>query len=813
MGSLLSEVLPGYCIVLNMSFSSVDWEEELSGEEMSGEDDESSLSVSLSEESEEDNYAEKLSTLQDIVASVQSKVPEHSTAQRLSSGIQESSAPSDFGFNPRQKLTVADLLPTITNSDPRLRKSLKLLDADDSKNPSKRTGIPAKLHVPLPKRQQNRLDRAAAYDKSKETLDRWMDSVKHNRRAEHLSFPLADPTAAAAQGTDRFTSTTHSQPLNDLESTIQDILQKSGLASSHGESPEGQILASEELQTSKRSLDEVQARRAELRKARDLLFREEVRAKRIKKIKSKSFRRVHRKQRERAQEGDRAALAAAGVPLSDDDQERIERRRAEERMGARHRESKWAKGIRDSGRAAWDEDARTGVTEMAKRGEELRRRIEGKEARSDEDDRSDSGSETSETEDDEGSEQKLRQKLDLAGGGAIEPSLNGHSGTGLSSMRFMQKAEAALKQQNDAHEQHLLAGLLEQNSTDEGERESGNMGRRKFGPSNRTSGHTVNIERLPRGELEEGVRTDEEDGGGIRQLAGDELEVVTDATSHSKAPYSGPRKRKYLEDDAIDQRTATELHNPWLDAPVQKPGQHRSQKLNSDGFILSPDLNDTSKTTSTVMREATRAQSGRSAVHGTRTETTKRPRAVPKVLTDQVSASDDSDTSNGDVRRLPRAVRNQELILKAFAGDEVVANFEQEKQENARDEDEKVVDNTLPGWGNWTGAGISKKEQKRSKGRFLTTEEGIKQQNRKDLRLERVIISEKRVKKVRSYLHSAVEREWLMWYDHRTSNTLLLSYRTLSRLVNSTRGRCVCQWVRSGRPRRHSKLPPNRGSC
>jgi U3 small nucleolar RNA-associated protein 14 len=157
---------------------------------MSQEDDESSLSVSLSESEgfEEDDYADKLSTLQDLVSSVQPKDPGHSTAQRLSSGVQESSAPSDFGFNPKQKLTVADLLPTITNSDPRLRKSLKLLDTDDSKVRSKRTGIPAKLHVPLPKRQQNRLDRAAAYEKSKETLDRWMDSVKHNRRAEHLSF-------------------------------------------------------------------------------------------------------------------------------------------------------------------------------------------------------------------------------------------------------------------------------------------------------------------------------------------------------------------------------------------------------------------------------------------------------------------------------------------------------------------------------------------------------------------------------------------------------------------------------------------------
>lgn len=738
-----------------MSYSSVVTGEELSGEEMSHEDDESILSLSPSEGDEEDGYADRLSALQDLVSSVQPKVSEHSTAQRLSSGFQESSAPSDFGFNARQKLTVADLLPTITNSDPRLRKSLKLLDGDESKTRGNRTGIPAKLHVPLPKRQQNRLDRAAAYDKSKATLDRWMDSVKHNRRAEHLSFPLADPTAAAAQGTDRFISTSHSQPLNDLESTIQDILQKSGLVTSHGESPEGRILASEELQTNKISLDEVQARRAELRKARDLLFREEVRAKRIKKIKSKSYRRVHRKQRERAQEVDRAALATAGVPLSDEEQERIERRRAEERMGARHRESKWARSVRDSGRAAWDEDARAGVTEMARRRDELRRRIEGKELRSDEDDGSESRSETSEDEDGENGHGtgetwglKLRQKLDSAAGSGIKPGLNGSSGTGLSSMKFMQKAEAALKQQNDAYERQLLAGLVEQNSTDESERETKNTGRRVFGPVNRSLRHTANVEKLARSELEEGVRTDEEGGDGTGALSGDELEVVTDSTSHLKALPSALRKRKHVENEATDKCTTAEGHNPWLDAPIKKARHHRSQKIDSDGFILSSNFNTRSQTTSTIREDSPRAHSGKTAVIVPMTEKTNKRRTVPKVLSDRVSVSENSDSSDGDTKRLSRVTRNQELVLKAFAGDEVVANFEEEKQETARDEDEKVVDNTLPGWGNWTGAGISKREQKRGKGRFLTKEEGIKQQNRKDLRLDRVIINEKRVKKV-----------------------------------------------------------------
>ena len=43
------------------------------------------------------------------------------------------------------------------------------------------------------------------------------------------------------------------------------------------------------------------------------------------------------------------ALTAAGVDDSESEKERQDRRRAEERMGARHREGRWAKGVKDSG--------------------------------------------------------------------------------------------------------------------------------------------------------------------------------------------------------------------------------------------------------------------------------------------------------------------------------------------------------------------------------------------------------------------------------------------------------------------------------
>ena len=64
------------------------------------------------------------------------------------------------------------------------------------------------------------------------------------------------------------------------------------------------LLKAEELATNKLPVEEVMQRRAELRRARELLFREEIKAKRIKKIKSKAYRRVHRKERLRQEKLD-----------------------------------------------------------------------------------------------------------------------------------------------------------------------------------------------------------------------------------------------------------------------------------------------------------------------------------------------------------------------------------------------------------------------------------------------------------------------------------------------------------------------------
>ena len=724
-------------------------------------EEESMLSYSGDEDDARDSG--KLASLKALVSAMNEQ-DQDTGPRRAPVDAQESTTPSEFGLNSKRKLTVADMIPSVT--DPGLRKSLKLLADNETKPTSKRGGIPKKLDVPLPKRQQDRLDRAAAYEQSKETLKRWIDTVKYNRRAEHLSFPLKDPNATAAPGSQRLLPTSQSLPLTDLESTIQSILKDSGLAGTNGKSEEEQLQAFEELKTNEMPLEEVQARRAELRKARELLFREEIRAKRIKKIKSKTYRKVHRKERERNMQREKDALTAAGVDDSESEKERQDRRRAEERMGARHRESRWAKGVKDSGRARWDEYARGGVTEMARRGEDLRRRIEGKSVAGGDDDGTASSESDSEDVDDieDGDtrdHRKVQEELQRLDQDGDELDLNDR-GSRLASMDFMKKAEARRKTRNNADVESLRRELAGEETPSEDDGQEG-QGRRSYGPMKSQASSTIARQadrKAEKNEFEERPGSDDEDEEGRHGAKDEDVDIVVDNSSvQSRAraaekPSLGDKHRRKLHGtEETSKQEGSE--NPWLisDKKDSNASKRRTQNPNASAIISNTSVVN-------VVPPSVPKRKPRSALKGSRQAEASRQSvqqsttsSIPAVLSANAA---NSDSDSDDAANLPFVLRNQDLVRKAFAGDEVVANFEQEKRATAQDEDEKIIDNTLPGWGSWTGRGIGKKAERRNKGKVLTKVPGVAAEKRQDAKLDRVIINEKRVKKNSKYLASSL---------------------------------------------------------
>ncbi|TIA40332.1 Utp14-domain-containing protein [Aureobasidium pullulans] len=725
--------------------SEEDSDDEDDDAEEESEDDESE------EESDEDD-ATKLSKLQDLVASLNKDNPEKRIGGRTQDA-HESQEPSAYGLSASQKLKISDLLPTVT--DPALRKSLKLLTAEKT---TKRSGIPGKLDAPLPKRQQDKLDRAAATQETKKTLDRWRDTVIQNRRAEFLQFPLADPNAIEAVGTQKMLPIQQDKPANELESAIQNILEESGLSNKQKQGKEeDQLQQFEELQMNKIPIEEVMARRAELRKARELLFREEVKAKRVKKIKSKAYRRVHRKERERAEAAERDYLVAEGIE-DEDEKEKNDRRRAEERMGTKHKDSKWSKAMKKSNRSVWDEDAREGLIDMARRNEELRRRIEGKDVydrESDDSDISVSDDEDEELDDDELERARLFKKIDKLGAKDGEKSKIGN-------MAFMLRAEASRKAQNEEDIERLRKDLADEAGESEEEAET-SVGRAIFGPKPK-QGAANPFKATPRGELEENKALDGEDN---REME-DEAEIKVGEQKDTKPAPQSRKSRSFLQNAQkvvadVDEPKEPE-ENAWL------TGSSKSKKKNkkaSEDEIL-----DLSKPTpASVPAAAKPAASNKKAQAKKTTKPSANETNAPStegwetVKYDNDQEEADAEEDNRINPMLSSKDKQALFHQRAFAGDDVAADFSTEKEAAIEDEGDKVESTFLPGWGSWTGDGLSKavkKQNKRAAHNPLHKKvtEGVKAANRKDAKLQNVIISEAQQRKGKKYLASTLPHQF-----------------------------------------------------
>ncbi|GFP54550.1 hypothetical protein ACSS6W_002369 [Trichoderma asperelloides] len=670
--------------------TALDQFEEESEEEPEGEEEEED---SESGEEEDSDESDEFEGLDDSDEEADPAKLEELKGLISGFGGEEDDGEKAVSSSGQQKIDLGDLGLSGLN-DPFMKQSVKLMKKESKE---KRPGSTKKLEVPLSRREQGRIDRSAAYEKTNETLDRWTETVKQNRRAEHLVFPL--PQNSESAGLDR----TELQPLslkgaaNELEATIMGIMEQSGLSLEKEKKPKKQEFDEEgNLLTRKQALEK---KRIE----RELHSREAKRAARIKKIKSKAYHRVHRKQKERDEMATREAMAEAGEIDSEEEREAQDRRRALERVGQRHKDSKWAKMGSKAKRAVWDDDFRAGLTEMARKDEDLRRRKEGKSSRGDGDDSDETSSSGSDDDDDNAD---LLRQLD-----ELEKEDDGPQSR-LMKMKFMQKAEAAKKKANDDLIKEIRKELDgEGQGSDDDEEKGGEVGRRQYGSG---AVNPFSMPQKPAQATKKKLARDDsaEDGDENTSFAnGDGAPHISNG-SINHAWSTTPAE------------TTSSIAGAWSKGESRRKKSARADDLDLNANILTAAPQPSSK---------------------------PKPSKKTKQPQDDDDESESDSDSDSDIR-LPMAIRDKDLVARAFAGEDVVAEFQREKDEVAEADDDKVIDNTLPGWGSWVGDGVSSREKKRHQGRFLTKVEGINKKDRKDAKLDKVIINEKRIKKNDRYL-------------------------------------------------------------
>jgi len=116
---------------------------------------------------------------------------------------------------------------------------------------------------------------------------------------------------------------------------------------------------------------------------------------------------------------------------------------------------------------------------------------------------------------------------------------------------------------------------------------------------------------------------------------------------------------------------------------------------------------------------------------------------IPKRVEDNNEQQQQSSTMNS-----LSATTRQMNIQEAFADDDVIAEFDKEKNEIAERDQPKSIDLSLPGWGDWGGSGVV--VNRRRKQKFIIKPPPA--QPRKDVHLHHVIINQQKDKKITPHL-------------------------------------------------------------
>jgi U3 small nucleolar RNA-associated protein 14 len=222
---------------------------------------------------------------------------------------------------------------------------------------------------------------------------------------------------------------------------------------------EQDIHKTEELKMNHLSVEEVASRRGELRKMRELMFRAEVKAKRVAKIKSKTYRKIKKKEREKMAQ-------ALGDDEEDEEALRLKREveRARERATLRHKNTgKWAKAMKARGELGVNE--RKEISDMLDRGEMLRRRIRGQKGSDSEGESSDDESDRDgggDGEDDGDRILRIKasafEELERINASDTRPESGNDKKNSIFEMKFMKDAMARDQQKTD----HMLDDFIKE---------------------------------------------------------------------------------------------------------------------------------------------------------------------------------------------------------------------------------------------------------------------------------------------------------------------------------------------------------------
>ncbi|KAG7356276.1 UTP14 domain containing protein [Nitzschia inconspicua] len=613
--------------------------------------------------------------------------------------------------------------------------------------------------APLSNVVANRMERKLVYESRSKDISRWVKVVQENRKAETLDFKPKERAQLTREVlVDKF------EPKTDFEKEIEQALEDAGQQDEEAVLKAEEEALQDDLGANRLTMEEYKKRRGQLAQIRALMFYHEQKRHHMKKIKSKKYRRIRKKQRERLKESALEAAMEQDEDLAQELKEKEEVARIQERMTLAHKNtSKWAKRILKRGKNV-DVDTRRALSAQLKRGDDLRRKMMGEQSSDDE----------SSATDDEDLVKAARNVLQ-----DTEESQDPTNGkTGLFKLSFMQKGIQKQREQAKEEARKLLEELQANEMDDYDNFMKSDEGDGEAKPAPRIASAKEMEKVLPKGELvakslEFGNSNTLATSGGIDiDLGGEhdsdeesdnckrkapEFEEIEEfvSTMDANKRSSSQASSKDQEAEASHSSKKKRKASPSSPSPMEKTLEQIDEDVNP--WIQHAGSNDSSEPNQNVeiSRSAKRAkQKGLVDIAGAvgildAAQNAKRSH-------DSASKPEEGHVDTTGEKMLT-SLTQEELVRRAFVGQsekEIDEEFEKEKEAMSAENDptrKKKEDKTsddVAGWGSWAGKGALPPKPRKLPKKLQAPKRKLEDEpKRLDHAKPGVIINQKRMKK------------------------------------------------------------------
>ena len=337
-----------------------------------------------------------------------------------------------------------DLIASLNVTEDRDAQSAKRLQKSLSKL-SKSEDTSKLIQTPEEQYEKDTRERKLAAEGVEKELDQWNPTIRENRKREFSKYPLPEPNPIQKPNTS--TAGITATPSTDMEKEIASMLTSAGLRS---DEPEEEIKTSDfvKLQNDVFQLvDKDSDANTTVSRLKNVMSYEHEKKKRVKKIKSKIYRRMLRKEKEKSKDKKLELLALVDPEAAlKKKKEEMMKLRAETRMNVRHKnKSQWMKNMKAM--AKFDKGAQNALSADSRNRQQLLKKMD-ETVEDAQYNKGGSGSDDGYSSDSDGVETKEIDTLMSAGGKSDifsklrdEVNTDGPKKKGLFAMKFMQRSE------------------------------------------------------------------------------------------------------------------------------------------------------------------------------------------------------------------------------------------------------------------------------------------------------------------------------------------------------------------------------------